>query len=249
MNNYLKSFINENKSIISDFFYGANFTTTQCSRCGITKYNFQTYFFLIFPLEEVRKFKINFLTNQFQQMYQNVQRMNPILYQQNFMAFQYNLQNMNSVTINDCFQYNEKMEFFTGENAMYCNKCQIQCPASYCTKLFTAPSILIIILNRGKGIEFNVKLEFYEDLFLDYFVENKDSGTKYKLIGVVTHLGESGASGHFIAYCRSPINYQWYRYNDDIVSKVVNVNEEIMNYGMPYILFFQNTTLYQNPKN
>ena len=132
---------------------------------------------------------------------------------------------------------------------MYCNECRIQCPASYCTKLYTTPSVLIIILNRGKGIEFNVKLEFNEDLFLDYFVENKLSGTKYKLIGVVTHLGESGASGHFIAYCRSPIDYQWYRYNDDIVSKVVNVNDEIMNYAMPYILFFQNISLSQTPKN
>ena len=175
--------------------------------------------------------------------------MNPILYQQNFMTFQYNIKNMNSVTINDCFQYNEKMEFFTGDNAMYCNECRIQCPASYCTKLCTAPSVLVIILNRGRGIEFNVKLEFYEDLFLDYFVENKVNGTKYKLIGVVTHLGESGASGHFIAYCRSPIDYQWYRYNDDIVSKVVNVNDEIMNYAMPYILFFQNISLNQTPKN
>ena len=71
------------------------------------------------------------------------------------------------------------------------------------------------------------------------FIENKETGFKYKLIGVVTHLGESGASGHFIAYCRSPINYQWYRYNDDLVTKVINFNEEIINYAMPYILFFQ----------
>ncbi len=67
----------------------------------------------------------------------------------------------------------------------------------------------------------------------------KQSGCIYKLIGVVTHLGESGASGHFIAYCRSPIDNQWYRYNDDIVTKVNNFQREIIEYAMPYILFFQ----------
>ena len=52
-------------------------------------------------------------------------------------------------------------------------------------------------------------------------------------------MGESGASGHFIAYCRNPIDYNWYRYNDDIVSKVNNFQKEIIDYAMPYILFFQ----------
>ena len=172
-------------------------------------------------------------------MYQNLKMMNPFLYQQYFMNFQFNTNNMNSVNINDCFLYNQKVEIFTGENSMYCNQCKRQFDASYQTILYTAPKILIIVLNRGKGIEFNVKLEFFEDLNLYHFIENKGSGFKYKLIGVVTHLGESGASGHFIAYCRSPINNQWYRYTDDLVTKVINFNEEIINYAMPYILFFQ----------
>ena len=60
---------------------------------------------------------------------------------------------------------------------------------SYCTILYTIPEILIIILNRRKGIEFKVKLEFYEDLNLEYFLENKNSGCMYKLMGVVTYLG------------------------------------------------------------
>ena len=61
----------------------------------------------------------------------------------------------------------------------------------------------------------------------------------FKLIGVVTHLGESDASGHFIAYSKSPIDDKWYKYNDDLVTKVINFKEEIIDYAMPYILFFQ----------
>ena len=44
--NFIKSFQEENKSIISDLFYGESNTMTQCLNCQEIKYNFQTYFFL-----------------------------------------------------------------------------------------------------------------------------------------------------------------------------------------------------------
>ena len=235
LQNFTNNFAQQNISIISDLFYAMNGTSTQCLNCKLIKYNFQIYFFLIFPLEEVRKMKIENLTNQFNLMNQNNMMMNPFLLQN----FQFNVQNINSVNIYDCFEYNQKYELFIGENSMYCNVCKNQLPASYQTTLFTTPQILIIVLNRGKGIEFNVKLEFSEELNLINFVYYKDFGFKYKLIGVVTHLGESGASGHFIAYCKSPINGKWYKYNDDLVTEVYNFKQEIIDYAMPYILFFQ----------
>ena len=150
-----------------------------------------------------------------------------------------NIQNTNSVSISDCFNYNQKVDYFTGENAMYCNYCKVQLPASYYTKLYTLPQILIIVLNRGKGIEFRVKLEFPQELNLSQYVVDKNTSFNFELIGVVTHLGESGASGHFIAYCKSPIDQNWYQYNDDLVSKVENFIKQIKDYAMPYILFYQ----------
>ena len=153
--------------------------------------------------------------------------------------FQLSIGNINSVNIYDCFEYNQKIDYFTGENSMYCNFCNQQLPAYYQTLIYTAPEILIIVLNRGKGIEFNIKLEFLEELNLMNFIYFKETGVFYKLIGVVTHLGESGASGHFISYCWSPIDEKWYRYNDDIVSKVTDFKKEIIDFAMPYILFFQ----------
>ena len=41
---------------------------------------------------------------------------------------------------------------------------------------------------------------------LENFIELKNTGFKYKLIGVITHLGESGIGGHFIAGNRSIIS-------------------------------------------
>ena len=173
------------------------------------------------------------------QMNQNLFIMNPMLFQQYLFTFQLNCQNINKVDINDCFLYNQKIDLFKGENSMYCNYCKKTCPSSYCTQIFIAPKILIIVLNRGKGIEFKVKLDFTEYLNLENFIEIKKSGFNYRLIGVVTHMGESGASGHFIAYCRSPIDNQWYKYNDDIVTIVKNFKGEIIDYAMPYILFYE----------
>ena len=98
---------------------------------------------------------------------------------------------------------------------------------------------LIIILNRGKGIEFKVKINFLEEINLENFIEMKQTGCNYKLIGVITHLGESGMGGHFIAYFKNPISNEWNKYNDSIVSPVQNFKTEVIDYAMPYLLFYQ----------
>ena len=58
-------------------------------------------------------------------------------------------------------------------------------------------------------------------------------------MGVITHLGESNMSGHFIAYCLDPLYGSWYKYNDAIVSQVNDFQKEVINYAMPYLLFYQ----------
>ena len=104
----------------------------------------------------------------------------------------------------------------------------------------TGPQILILLLNRGKGIEFNVKINFVDNLDLSQYIEYANMGSKYKLIGVITHMGESGMGGHFIAYCLDPITKQiWHVYNDAIVNEVHDFQKEVINYAMPYLLFYQ----------
>ena len=72
------------------------------------------------------------------------------------------------------------------------------------------------------------------------FILKKDKPSMiYDLYGVVTHLGESGESGHFVASCKSPCDNKWYRFNDAIVSPIKDVQSEIINFGMPYILFYK----------
>ena len=152
------------------------------------------------------------------------------------------IQNLNNnfVDMIDCFDYNRKTERFFGENAMYCNICKRTTNATFQTLLYFAPEILIIVLNRGVGIQYKIHLQFSEILDIrNYFEQSIISGGVYDLIGVVTHMGESGASGHFIATCKSPIDNKWYKYNDDLVFPVNDFRTEILNYAMPYILFYQ----------
>ena len=163
---------------------------------------------------------------------------------QNNMKNNQKLEKLNKdiVHIFDCFDYNQKMDKFTGNNAMFCNYCGQITESNYQTTLLTLPKVLIILLNRGKGIEFKIKLEFTETIDLSQYAGLQDSNNPhdtnmYKLIGVITHLGNSGEDGHFIAHCLSPIDKQWYTYNDAIVTQKSNF-QEIIDFGMPYLLFY-----------
>ena len=216
--NFASNFTKTHQSIISDIFYAMNCNVTQCLNCGVTSYNYQIYFFLIFPLEEVRKFVL----------------MNNGGFNNNF--------NTNMVNIYDCFNFDRKINSMSGDNAMYCNYCKQTCASQMCTNLTTGPEVLIIILNRGKGIEFNVKINFCLDLDLSNYIEFRNTGVQYELVGVITHIGESSMSGHFIAYCKSYFyldNNKWYKFNDAIVSPVNDFKTEVIDFAMPYVLFYQ----------
>ena len=230
---FAEHFTANNQSIISDLFYSTNYSITACHNCSVRIYNYQIYYFIIFPLEEVRKFKLSFHQNNNIIMINNcfINNMNNIN--------NINNMNMNEVNLYDCFNYYCKINVMDGENSIYCNYCKRNSPTSMEKKLVTGPEILILLLNRGKGIEFNVKIYFYEFLDLSNYIEYKQYGCYYELIGVITHIGESNMSGHFIAYCRDPISGLWNKYNDAIVTPVNNFQKEVIDFGMPYILFYQ----------
>ena len=73
----------------------------------------------------------------------------------------------------------------------------------------------------------------------DFVLQKEKSKIIYNLYGVITHIGESGPKAHFVASCKSPIDNKWYRYNDSIVNPIEDIQKEIMNFGTPYILFYQ----------
>ena len=155
------------------------------------------------------------------------------------MSNKYIIQN-NTVSIYDCFFYYQKTDYFTGDNKNYCNLCKQLFDSLYTNKIFVSPNILILILNRGKGNIYDVKLDFFETIDITQFVLQKDMPSIiYNLYGVITHIGQSGPNAHFVASCKSPINNRWYRYNDALVNEITNIQKDIIEFGTPYILFYQ----------
>ena len=233
-------------SIISDAFFGFTETTNECLNCkkkynscylnNPICYNFGIFNCLIFPLEEVKNYKNKNLMQSFFYMNNNMNYMNNM----NNMNFMNNISQNNSVTLDDCFSYNQKTDLFTGENKNYCNICKQSYDSYYTSKIYSCPNNLILILNRGKNNMYNIKLYFNETIDItQYVVINDGNKWIYNLYGVITHIGESGPNAHFVASCKSPIDNKWYKYNDAIVNPINNVQNEIINFGTPYILFYK----------
>ena len=145
-----------------------------------------------------------------------------------------------SVTIYECFYYNQKTDMFNGQNQNYCNICKQLCDSLYTCKIFSSPKNFIIILNRGKDNIYKVKLEFSEIIDITQFVLQKDIPQLiYNLYAVITHIGESGPNAHFVASCKSSIDNKWYRFNDSMVYPISNFQKDVIELGTPYILFYQ----------
>ena len=196
-------FTNNYRSIISDIFYGMYNSIMTCLNCNYVTHNVQCFNILIFPLEEVRKFKGKI---------------------------------ENKVKIIECFEYYQKVDNMFGENKIYCNHCKSHSNSCNTSKLIISPNILVINLNRGKGLEFNIKIDLDEYLDIKKFVYYEKSPSYYELIGIVTHFGSSDMSGHFIAFCKSFIDQNWYKYNDSEVS--ISSFDEAKSTGVHYILFY-----------
>jgi len=219
---FLETFKENNRSVISDIFFGIIETITECLNCkqinlikGIFNtsyvYNFQIINFIIFPLEEIRKMKSEI---------------------NNFY--------FNEVNLYDCFDYYERPEIMQGDNQMWCKNCRQNSPANYMTRIYSPPIYFILILNRGKGNIYNIKLNFEEFIDIGKYVQMKQNkNLVYQLYAIVTHLGPSSMSGHFIAFCKSPIDNKWYKYNDSQVSLIGNFSNDIHEFGCPYILFYE----------
>ena len=132
---------------------------------------------------------------------------------------------------------------------IYCNKCHALRKGYHQQKIYGLPFVLIIILNRGKNNEdFNEEFDFPLDLdFSNKDIIINESIHKFYLCGIITHLGESGTGGHFIAYCRSGPNSQFFCYNDASVCPVkdeeaikANISKFENEKKTPYILFYHN---------
>ena len=223
--NYCYNKFKEESSIISDLFFGLKEASNECLNCrniynlkGLSNksicYNYEMFDCLIFPLEEIKNIKNNYMRNNY--FFQN---------------------NNNYISLNDCFNYNQRLEYYTGDNKNYCNICKQLSDFCYNSKIFFSPKILILIMKRDQENEYN--LFFEEELDISEFVYSKDVPLlKYNLYGVISDIGKKNIS-HFVSSCKSSIDNKWYRYDDTKVIPITNVEKDVIQYGNPYILFYK----------
>ena len=217
MQYFFNSYITQNKSPINDYLYGINEIKTTCSICKITKYNFQSYNLLYFPLKEAKRVTVL-----------KKKEKDKDFDEENYI-----------LTLEDCFAHNQHIDHFTGDNKMYCNECKKEADADYQTVLFTTPTILSIVLNRGRANkDFQEDFKFGVELDIKEYIHNTAfKHGKYYLIGMVVHSGDSSLAGHFVAYCRMDKNSKWFLYNDAFVSEEEDIEAKFKE-NKPYILFY-----------
>ena len=190
LNNFLNSFTKNNQSIITNTFFFLENSQLKCCNCGNISGSFGCLSDIIFPLEEIRKYKIN----------------------------KYGI-NENVVYLLEGFEYYQRQSNISGESQIACNFCGFQSNAIQCNILYSLPDILIINLNRGKGNIYNVGINYEERIDLSKQVETNIENNTYRLISIITHFGESGTSGHFISFCYVQSKKKWYEFNDSIVTE------------------------------
>ena len=215
---FLKDYQSNNKSIISDTFYGIMKSEMICTGCNRKKYSYQIFNMFNFILKKVKNDKLENIGDEY----------------------------YDGLYLLDAFDSDKKKENLIGENMIHCNFCGGLRNGSHQQTIYGLPSVLIIILNRGKNnVDFDEEFHFAEKLDLTSYVINENSYKQFYLCGVITHLGESGSSGHFISYCRCNPNDKFLCYNDTSVFEVnvedamkTKISNNIYEKKTPYILFY-----------
>ena len=156
-----------------------------------------------------------------------------------FMIFGVSFYDKKEFNIYNGFDDYTKIDKLTGDNQYYCNNCKKLCDAEMFTKILIPPKHLLINIDYGKNKKFMPKSVKYGDTIdiTKYMSFDYGKPIKYKILGICSHLGISGSSGHYIAYCRNKQDGKWYQFNDSFVTQCKL--EEINNGGNPYLLLYE----------
>ena len=142
------------------------------------------------------------------------------------------------LTIYDCLQY----KGLSKQQNMKCNNCGENSNVYSASNIFLTPEMIIFTLERGiSGENINI-IPFSIDVTIDLtnFIESREGNTKYELNGIVFLITKENKF-YYVSYCKSPVDQQWYRYEDENIFPT-NINEAInMNNKMkiPFILVYK----------
>ena len=135
--------------------------------------------------------------------------------------------NKKDINISDCFKFYTRKEINRQEICQNCHNFQ-----SKEIKIMNTPKSLIINFDRKDIIEGNIKIVPEEYLDLKKYLSNSKSFFFYELKGIIC----KDERGNYIAYCKNSDNCEWYKYNDENVTKVYI--SEVKGARLPNVLFY-----------
>ena len=154
-------------------------------------------------------------------------------------------QNIEKISINDCFEEFTKLQTLDENNLYRCPKCKENIAANNKMELYKIPKILIIQLKRFENgqkiktfIDFPIKNLDITQYISQYSPHFSSPSMKYDLFAVSNHYGEL-EYGHYDANCLNFINNNWYNFNDKKVGKIYNDDPEKIVTKDAYVLFYR----------
>ena len=102
-------------------------------------------------------------------------------------------------------------------------------------KFITHPNILLIYIQEinNPNVKFNISLDL--DLKDNISKNNKDKNTKYKLKGFIRENNNK----NIISYSESPVDKNWYEYNNGKFPKKLTKFHSDNNYKIPNLLIYE----------
>jgi ubiquitin C-terminal hydrolase len=134
------------------------------------------------------------------------------------------------MTLESCLKDFSAGETLSEKDLWNCKTCAKSTCAKKTVSVATCPNVLVVQLKRFDAT--NRKIATMVRFAADDQITVK--GRAYTLRGVVNHIGNTIACGHYTAHVR--IGDDWFNFNDHTVAQV-NVNEVVTDNA--YILFFQ----------
>ena len=159
----------------------------------------------------------------------------------NFQYFQYLTFPLYSYTkrfniYNGLKDYTKK-EILKGDNKFYCQYCRGLREAEVKSGIYYPPQYLLLNFDYGKDKKYNpIQIDFGATIYITKeFLNSYIEEANYELVAVSSHIGSSGRSGHYIAFCKDPNNI-WHKFNDS--SHDICKFEDTYNYS-PYLLIYK----------
>ena len=174
----------------------------------------------------------------------------------NQTAVEMKRQPKSDITLADCFNEFKITETLDEDNKWYCNKCKEFVQADKTLEIHRIPRIMIVTLKRfktsrsrfgsmfGGGSKIDTLVDFpLEGLDMSNLINSEEqkqtTPLTYDCFAVSNHMGGTGG-GHYTAYAKSPINNQWFSFNDSSVKRINATNpEDVVISSSAYSLFYR----------